>query len=126
MQITPLPKKTRKIQKQKQRAVEDDEISSLRIKCLRKAREYLKNSQDSLEATKYHAIETMRRILILSDNSHLKLKSLFVTMVRTISACAADSSCEVKLREFNQYLDRMENEKHFDEEGSKVTQVEAP
>jgi hypothetical protein len=89
-------------------------------------REYLKNSQDSLEATKYYAIEAMRRVLILSDNSHLKLKSLFVTLARTISTSPADSNCEEKLREFNQYLDRMENEKHFDEEGSKVTQVEAP
>lgn len=62
-----------------------DQIDQLRVHCLRKISELLKNSTDSREMVRRHSMELMKRMLILADNNHLKLKSLFVTLVRTLS-----------------------------------------
>lgn len=46
----------------------------------------------------------MRRILLLADNNHLKFKSLYVTLMKTLSACSQAVSCEERLCDFRHYL----------------------
>ena len=50
----------------------------------------------------------------------MKLKSLFVALVRTVGGGRGGSE---GLVEFRQYLERLEGEKGEDEEGSRITQI---
>jgi len=65
----------------------------------------------------------MKRMLVLADNNQIKLKSLFVTLVKTMSSSSRNINCEEQLSDFRHYLERLEGEKGEDEEGSKVTQI---
>ena len=75
------------------KSVLNDQIGELSKRCARKIHSILKNNQDSTENTRNISIEIMRRMMILSDNNHLKLKSLFVTLVKTISGVSKSVSC---------------------------------
>ena len=108
---------------QQRKVMATDQIDQLRVHCLRKISELLKNSTDSRETVRRHTLELMRRMLILADNNHLKLKSLFVTLVRTLSR-ATMLSCEEKTGDFKHYMERLQGEKGEDEEGSKLTQID--
>jgi hypothetical protein len=50
------------------------------------------------------SMEIMRRILVLADSNHMKLKSLFVTLIRTISGGSRVLSCEERVCDFRHYL----------------------
>lgn len=56
----------------------------------------------------------MKRIINLSDNNHLKLKSLFVTLLKTMSNSSRSMSCDEQLNDFKHYLERLEGEKGED------------
>ena len=118
-------KKQKKIRKStfSKRSLINDQIEELTKRCTRKIHTILKNSQDSCDITRQSSMEIMKRMLVLADNNQIKLKSLFVTLVKTMSSSSRNINCEEQLSDFRHYLERLEGEKGEDEEGSKVTQI---
>lgn len=118
-------KKQKKIRKSTffKRSLINDQIEELTKRCTRKIHTILKNSQDSCDITRQSSMEIMKRMLVLADNNQIKLKSLFVTLVKTMSSSSRNINCEEQLSDFRHYLERLEGEKGEDEEGSKVTQI---
>ena len=70
-----------------------EQVEYLKKHCLRKIQTYLRNNIDNIASIRSHSLEIMRRILVLADDNHIKLKSLFVTLVKTMK-CSQELSCE--------------------------------
>ena len=71
--------------------------------CIRKINCLLKREKQP-EDTRSQAMGIIKRILALAEDNRIKLQSLFVTLVKALSASSAICACEERLGEFVNYL----------------------
>ena len=79
------------------------ETDMLRRWCIRKINCLLKREKQP-EDTRSQAMGIIKRIMALAEDNRIKLQSLFVTLVKALSASSAICACEERLGEFVNYL----------------------
>ena len=84
-----------------------DDSEVLRVQCLRKIRSVLCGSEENLQSIKEYTVKLMRRIIGLAEGNRMKLQSLFVTLLKSLSSTSSSLRVEERLADFSNYLDQL-------------------
>lgn len=84
-----------------------DDSEVLRVQCLRKVCSFLRGSEENLQSAKEYAVKLMKRIVGLAEGNRMKLQSLFVTLLKSLSSTSSGLKVEERLADFSNYLDQL-------------------